>query len=111
MGWLNILPALGGWISEFIQGRQKITAANAEAKAEHQTARINAMAGLTDEIAYIVMAYPFVSLFIPPLAPYTITGFNYLNTLPDWYVGVLVTMSLAAVGMPNYIRVRGVKNG
>lgn len=111
MGWLSIIPAVGGWVAEYFKGKQKITAANAEAKADHQTARINALAGYTDEMAYFVVGYSFLSLLFPWTAPYTMAGFSYLEQLPEWYAALLVTATLSAIGAPQLIRVKGAKSG
>jgi hypothetical protein len=55
--------------------------------------------GWKDEFVLIVLAIPLVGVFVPPLAPYMLTGFNILQQTPDWYRWLIMLIFTAIYGI------------
>ena len=114
MNWLKSLFGLGEVAGEFFKERQrlkselklaqlqgKIDLAKAEAQAkimqqEHvqtwEQTYVNAQASSKkDEVVLAVV--------IPVVQDYILTGFQYLNEMPYWAVGLTVTIFLAIYGI------------
>jgi len=85
-----------GLVSTFLQGRQKVSAAKAEAKVVRLTTGIP---GYSDEFLVFVWMAPLVMTFVPPLQPYAAKGFALMAELPDWYVGMVGTITLSVFGV------------
>lgn len=78
----------------------------AEAKAAYQAADLQyddqweleqiKNSGWKDEYVLVLLSIPLVMVFIPPLAPYVLSGFAILATCPEWYRWLL-TMIFAAI--------------
>lgn len=84
--------ALKGWL----ENRNKISAAKAEARIKNVSEGIP---GFSDDFLRIVWCYPFIAVFIPQLRPHIEMGFEYMGKLPDWYVGGFTTISFATFGI------------
>ena len=95
-----LVTAAIGIFTSFMQGRQKVSQAKAEAKVQRLT---NGIPGYTDEMAYILWGAPFALCFIPGAQEYAVKGFEYMDKLPSWYVGTFVTITLAAFGLDKAI--------
>lgn len=87
------------WFSDFKETKKIKVQAGIERSKLH-------LSGYSDEFLLIVWSYPFVSLFIPKLTPYTVTAFNNLSLLPDWYVGGFITISFSVFGIDKLFKWR-----
>ena len=124
MNW--ILKLLGGTAAEkvgdyFIE-RQKLknelkltkiraeidlVAAKTQAKIEQQRhvaswemAFVNQQAtSYKDEVVLAVVLFPYIGAFVPVVQDYILKGFQYLNAMPVWAVGLTVTICLAIYGI------------
>lgn len=92
------VPIVKSIVSHFASGTKKTAGALASAASGR--------AGLA---IVCIWCYPFISSFIPFLQPYTITGFEVIDTLPAWYTDYFVGISVAYVGA-HEIR-RGITKG
>jgi len=52
-----------------------------------------------DEFALIVLLLPAILVFIPSMTEYVRTGFEVLNTLPEWYQYLLFIAISASFGI------------
>tara|TARA_R110002072_G_scaffold151470_2_gene300798 strand:- start:10588 stop:11043 length:456 start_codon:yes stop_codon:yes gene_type:complete len=52
--------------------------------------------GWKDEYMTIVLSFPLIGAFVPPLVPYLMEGFEALEAMPDWYVYSVGAMIAAA---------------
>lgn len=52
-----------------------------------------------DEVVLAVVLFPYVGAFIPGVQKYILTGFQHLNQMPVWAVGLTVTICLAIYGI------------
>ena len=120
------LASLGKWIfdwgSQWLTNRAELAAANhqaelsriatqAELEIYKQKADLEwdlkwaegAQKSWKDEFLLILWSIPMIMLFIPPLAPYAIQGFEYVKTLnPDfaaWYVSGWAIIFAATFGI------------
>jgi len=65
-----------------------------------------------DEFALIVLLAPAILVFIPSMTEYVRTGFEVLNTLPDWYQYLLfiaVSSSFGIKGVGQAMKLMGKK--
>lgn len=91
-----VAPVVGSLLKGFMENRQEISKAKAQAKA----ARLqNGIPGYSDEFLIFIWSAPFVMNFIPFLQPYVVAGFENLQVLPDWYVGGFITITFAVFGI------------
>ena len=86
----------GPLVSGFLENRQKVSAAKAELKVQRLT---NGIPGYSDEFLIIIWSAPFILSFIPGLQEYAAMGFDYLEKLPEWYVGGFITVTFAVFGV------------
>lgn len=56
-------------------------------------------AGWKDEWVLLLLSIPLIGVFIPQLAPYMLTGFETLETTPDWYRWLVVLIFTAVYGI------------
>jgi hypothetical protein len=54
---------------------------------------------LKDEVVLGVVLFPYVGAFIPFVQDYILIGFEHLNQMPYWAVGLTVTILLAIYGI------------
>ena len=52
-----------------------------------------------DEVVLGVVLFPYVGAFIPGVQEYILVGFNYLDKMPYWAVGMTVAIFLAIYGI------------
>ena len=52
-----------------------------------------------DEVVLGVVLFPYVGAFIPGVQDYILKGFEYLDDMPYWAVGMTVTIFLAIYGI------------
>ncbi len=88
-----------------IQGKIAFQVAKYKAKSEAQ-AHVNswemaqiANSGIKDEIVLGVLLFPYIGSFIPGIQDYVVVGFEYLEKMPYWAVGLTVTIMLAVYGI------------
>ena len=65
-----------------------------------------------DEFALVVLLAPAILVFIPSMTEYVRTGFEVLNTLPDWYQYLLfiaVSSSFGIKGVGQAMKLMGKK--
>lgn len=107
-------------VGEYFRERQKLKnelkliklrgeQAVAQAKYEAQAAREKHIAdwemaslansGYKDEVVLGVLLIPYVGAFIPVVQDYILVGFQYLEQMPYWAVGLTVTIFLAIYGI------------
>ena len=123
---LVALASIGKWLfglgSTWLQNRKELSAAKHEAELTriHTQAELElykqkadlewdlkwaegAQKSWKDEFLLIIWSIPMIMLFIPPLAPYAIQGFEYVKTLnPDfaaWYVSGWAIIFAAVFGI------------
>ena len=122
MNWLKSLFGLGEIAGEYFKDRQKlkhglklaklqgqidIAAATAQAKIAQQQhvqtweqTYVNMQReSLKDEVVLGVVLLPYVGAFIPGVQDHILTGFQYLDNMPYWAVGLTVTIFLAIYGI------------
>lgn len=122
-------------IAEFFIERQKlkqdIKLKTLEGKARLIEAKYQAMArreemvhswemaqlansGFKDEVVLAVLLIPYVGAFIPGVQDHILVGFQYLNQMPYWAVGLTVTIFLAIYGIrhvnANRLQVPGLRD-
>ena len=88
-----------------LEGKIEIAKATALAKVQQQQnvhtwemAQI-ANSGYKDEIVLAVILYPYIGSFIPGVQDSVLVGFQYLEKMPYWAVGLTVTIFLAIYGI------------
>lgn len=88
-----------------LEGQITIERAKAEAQAkaaEHvhswEMAQL-ANSGYKDEVVLAVLLIPYVGAFIPKVQDHILIGFQYLEQMPVWAVGLTVTIFLAIYGI------------
>lgn len=88
-----------------LKGKQELESAKVQAKIaqmQHQNswemAQI-ANSGYKDEVVLAVLLMPYVGAFIPVVQDYVLVGFQYLDQMPYWAVGLTVTIFLAIYGI------------
>ena len=117
----------GSWMESKVEkvkadGQAKVAEAKAKAVvaekvAAGEVAWEKSMADATDgswkdEFALIVLLLPAILVFIPSMTEYVRSGFEVLNTLPDWYQYLLfiaVSSSFGIKGVGQAIKLMGKK--
>lgn len=122
MNWLKSLFGLGEIAGEYLKERQrlknelrlaklkgKIDLANAKVQAAIEQQRhiqtweqtyVNMQANSSkDEVVLAVVLFPYIGAFIPKVQDYILVGFQYLDKMPVWAVGLTVTICLAIYGI------------
>lgn len=69
---------------------------------------------IKDEIVLIIFLTPVVLAFIPNMDQYVFNGFNAINQMPDWYIGIVIGMVVVIYGMRGLLKVwfnKGIKIG
>jgi len=95
----------------------KAKAVVAEKVATGEVAWEKSMADATDsswkdEFALVVLLAPAILVFVPSMTEYVRTGFEILNTLPDWYQYLLfiaVSSSFGIKGVGQAMKLMGKK--
>lgn len=101
-----ILGPLGSIVGSWVTSRNKVS----EAKAEAKVARLqNGIPGYSDEVLVFIWSAPFVMSFIPSLQPYATQGFQILDTLPEWYMGGFLSITMAVFGIDKLLMYKGTK--
>ena len=117
----------GSWMESKVEkvkadGQAKVAQAKAKAVvaekvATGEVAWEKSMADATDgswkdEFALIVLLLPAILVFIPSMTEYVRSGFEVLNTLPDWYQYLLfiaVSSSFGIKGVGQAMKLMGKK--
>lgn len=102
--WGMALSLFGGTFKDWVKSRSQIAEKKAIARMENVSKGI---AGFSDEYLVLVWSYPVIASFIPPLQPSVAAGFNFLETMPEWYVGGFVTVTFAVFGIDKIFRYKG----
>jgi hypothetical protein len=55
--------------------------------------------GWKDELVLIVISLGMVGVFVPPLQPYILDGFNALQQTPEWYRWLIMMIYAATFGI------------
>jgi hypothetical protein len=122
MNWISKLFGLGEIAGEYLKERQRLknelklaklngeidlVKAKAQAAIEQQRhissweqTYVNMQQhSLKDEVVLGVVLFPYVGAFVPVVQDYILTGFQYLDQMPYWAVGLTVTICLAIYGI------------
>lgn len=122
MNWIGKLFGLGEIAGEYLKERQKLKnelklaklqgeidleKAKAQATIEQQRhvatweqTFVNMQAtSMKDEIVLGVVLFPYIGAFFPVIQDYVLVGFQYLEQMPYWAVGLTVTICLAIYGI------------
>ncbi len=118
LGWLGSGPAeqIAGYFKQKAALKQQLKLAKLNGKIAFQTAKYQAKAqaqadvhswemaqiansGIKDEIVLAVLLAPYIGAFIPGVQEYVLTGFEYLEQMPYWAIGLTVTIMLAVFGI------------
>ena len=117
----------GSWMESKVEkvkadGQAKVAQAKAKAVvaekvAAGEVAWEKSMADATDgswkdEFALIVLLLPAILVFIPSMTEYVRSGFEVLNTLPDWYqyrLFIAVSSSFGIKGVGQAMKLMGKK--
>jgi len=104
----------GSWMNSKVEkvkadGQAKVAQAKAKAVvaekvATGEVAWEKSMADATDsswkdEFALVVLLAPAILVFVPSMTEYVRTGFEVLNTLPDWYQYLLFIAVSSSFGI------------
>ena len=120
----SLLKFLGGGAAEQIgqyfadkqKLKQQLTLAKLQGKIDVEAAKAKAAimreenthtwemaqianSGYKDEIVLGVLLYPYIGSFIPGIQDSVLVGFEYLEQMPYWAVGLTVTIFLAIYGI------------
>lgn len=71
---------------------------NIEADAAWEQASIQ-NSGWKDEFVLLVLSIPLLLVFVPATSPVVLGGFQVLESTPDWYRWLLVTIYAATFGI------------
>jgi len=90
-----------------LEGQIRLETAKVEAAIEQQRhiatweqTFVNMQASSNkDEVVLGVVLIPYVGAFIPVVQDYILVGFQYLEQMPYWAVGLTVTIFLAIYGI------------
>lgn len=96
-----LLPSVINWAGGFFEDRREIGKAKAVAKIEQQK---TGATSLTGRIIVIFWFYPAIALYIPWLAPSAQAGFTALTAAPEWYLGILGTITTVVLGIDKFQR-------
>lgn len=131
---LNVFAAIGSLISKPIQAYQKKQLLKQAQKFEllkldHQANVANANAALEmakqgqqqvydldriamqnmekswkDELILVIFLTPMVLAFIPEMDKYVKAGFVAIDSMPDWYVGLVIGLVVVIYGLRGLLR-------
>ena len=90
-----------------VQAKIDLVKAKAQAKIEQQRhvaswemAYVQMQAGsYKDEVVLAVVLFPYIGAFIPGIQDHVLVGFQYLDKMPAWAVGLTVAICLAIYGI------------
>lgn len=122
--WQSLLKFLSGGAAEQVgeyftkrqELKQELKLTTLRGKAELEKAKYEALArreqmahtwemaqiansGFKDEIVLSVLLLPYVGAFVPGVQDHILVGFQYLDQMPYWAVGLTVTIFLAIYGI------------
>ena len=100
----QILGAVGGLATTYLDGKVAVQKANAEIKVKQATGEIDwdlemakgSQSSWKDEWLTVLFSIPLVLAFIPGMEEVVKNGFARLNEMPEWYqysLGVIVAAS------------------
>lgn len=118
LGFLGSGPAeqIADYFKQKAALKQQLKLAKLNGKIAFQTAKYQAKAqsqadthswemaqiansGIKDEIVLFVILAPYIGAFIPGVQDSVLIGFEYLEKMPYWAVGLTVTIMLAIYGI------------
>lgn len=107
MGWFSAISAIGGVVSTWLEGKQKVQKAviDQQVKALEQEAswdEVQARASASswkDEWLTLLISIPLIMSFIPQLAPFVDIGFDVLERTPVWYQYMIGVTFAASFGL------------
>jgi len=122
MNWLKSLFGLGEIAGEYLKERQQLKnqlrLKKLQGQIDLETAKVQAKIAqqqhvqtweqtyvnmqresAKDEVVLGVVLLPYVGAFIPVVQDYILVGFQYLEQMPYWAVGLTVTIFLAIYGI------------
>jgi len=96
MAWTALIAPIAGLLGTWQKNRREIADARHQANLERIRSHSSSW---KDELIVILWGYPVVSAFIPPLHDNTIAAFAFMHTLPNWFIGGWIAISLAVFGV------------
>jgi hypothetical protein len=57
-----------------------------------------------DEFILVILFSPLIVSFIPRIQEIAVTGFEIMKGIPDWYVGLLVGITIVTYGLRGLVR-------
>jgi hypothetical protein len=99
-----LLNLFGGTIKDWFKHKADIQERKEIARIENVSKGIP---GYSDEYLILVWSYPFAASFVPYLQPSVSAGFEFMSTMPEWYVGGFITVSFAVFGIDKLFKYKG----
>lgn len=103
-----IIPALVNLISGFLENRQQIGKAKANAKIELQKAGAT---GWTGRLIVLFWFYPAVACYIPVLREDAAMGFKLFQAAPEWYLAIVGAITVTLLGIEKVQGIRSLGRG
>ena len=118
MNWLKSILGLGEFVRERQRLKQELKLAKLQGTIDIEKAKVQAAIAQQkhiqtweqtyvnmqreskkDEVVLGVVLMPYVGSFIPVVQDYVLVGFQYLQQMPYWAIGLTVTIFLAIYGI------------
>jgi len=100
---VTLLTTILGWGTSFFNNRQQLGRAKTEAKIELQKAGAT---GWTGRILVLFWFYPAIACYLPFMRESAGAGFQLLMAQPEWYLGLLVTITATLLGIDKFQRLK-----
>lgn len=111
----SVLKAVASPVTTWIEGRNTVSKAKAEAEAEvvktaakssadwEKIQAVNAGQSWKDEWLTLLFSIPLILCFFPDTVVYVQNGFDALEQMPDWYQYTLSVIVAASFGVRSAI--------
>ena len=112
----GIIPGIFSAATDYVTYKREIKMLERQAEIEAAKAEVVAAGNADaeqvkdnkkswkDEYVMLIVTLPIVGCFIPIAQPYVAEGFKMLATLPEWYVGLYITVVLCILGARTYMK-------
>jgi hypothetical protein len=109
MAWLGAVTGILGPVTSLVGTYLERRGQVAEARHQAKMMRIASQEGSwKDEYTLIIWSWPVVSMFIP--IPYiqnmSFNALDKISSLPQWYLGGWVAISLAVMGADKLLKIK-----
>jgi hypothetical protein len=122
MNWLKILSGIPQAAADYFKRRMEIKHEDRQQERELKRATVERQielrrqgmaddaaweleslkihsTGWKDEFILILLSIPLILVFFPPTAPYVLTGFQILESTPQWYRWLILMIFTAVYGI------------